>query len=386
MFGHPSLNNTTPGQTSQGRAADLLATSRRLNLSDNQSNARQSGTNQDRTTPDQADIRGGRRIIDQIDESLKINLRIDEALRDATLPTATASASPLDTLIGATGATLDDAATKMNRDAFIVLAMLGIPPAEAREMADALTSGLSGDMTAGAGVGGSPAALARDFGLSLANGLAQRGSNTAFSMVSQTIQIDMTQIEARFASASGNGKISISEFNARIEQIRVEIINITQQDPLILDLDGNGIDITSLENGKVFDINGDGADDKTAWITGNDALLALDRNGDGTINDGTELFGDQNGAKDGFAELAKYDANNDGRIDNQDDVFSSLVLLRADGSTGSLEDAGITAIDLTFITPLDQKLVGGVQVASARFERDNGNIGTVGEVLFDVRA
>ena len=375
MFGHPSFNNST-----QGRSADLLATSRRVSAADIQPDTRQK-----RPSPEPQNVREGRRIIDQIDESLRINLRLDETLGDGALsnpvpPTA------IEKLTGAVGATLGDAATRMNRDAFIVLAMLGIPPAEAREMANALTKGLEGDMAAAAGIDGSPAAMARDFGLALANGFAERGSSAAFSMVSQSIRIDMKQIEARFSDALGSGSISIGEFHARVEQIRVEIIGITQQDPLILDLDGNGIDITSLEDGRIFDINGDGTQDRTAWITGNDALLALDRNHDGIINDGTELFGDQNGAKDGFAELAKYDGNKDGRIDSNDDVFSSLILLRADGSTTNLADAGISAIDLTFITPLDQKLVGGVLAASTGFERNDGSTGTVGEVFFDVRA
>lgn len=375
MFGHPSFNNTA-----HGRSSDLMATSRRVTPSDIQPDARQK-----RPSPEPQNVRGGRRIIDQIDESLRINLRLDETLRDAAVPDLIPP-SAIEKLTGAVGATLGDAATKMNRDAFIVLAMLGIPPAEAREMANALTKGLGEDMAAATGIDGSPTAMARDFGLALANGFAERGSRAAFSMVSQSIRIDMKQIEARFSDALGSGSISISEFHARVEQIRVEIIGMTQQDPLILDLDGNGIDITSLETGRIFDINGDGTQDRTAWVTGNDALLALDRNHDGVINDGTELFGDQNGAKDGFAELAKYDGNKDGRINRDDDVFSSLVLLRADGTMTNVTDAGITAIDLTFITPLDQKLVGGVLAASAGFERDDGSIGTVGEVFFDVRA
>mgnify|MGYP000032171524 CR=1 FL=1 len=122
------------------------------------------------------------------------------------------------------------------------------------------------------------------------------------------------------------------------------------------------------------------------WINGADALLALDRNGDGKINDGRELFGDQNGAKDGFDELAKFDDNLDGLIDKQDHVFSSLVLLRANGDQLSLSEAGIKSISLSMITPLDQRLIGGDLVAHSRFERDDGSTGQIGEVLFDVKA
>ena len=62
-------------------------------------------------------------------------------------------------------------------------------------------------------------------------------------------------------------------------------------------------------------------------MTGGDAFLAIDRNGNGSIDDGTELFGDQNGAAHGFAELAKFDSNHDGVINAQDDDFDKLLPL-----------------------------------------------------------
>lgn len=114
--------------------------------------------------------------------------------------------------------------------------------------------------------------------------------------------------------------------------------------------------------------------------------MAIDRNGDGEINDGRELFGDQHGAKDGFAELSKFDDNLDGLIDQQDGVFSSLVLLRADGSQQGLADAGIKSISLAMVTPIDKRLIGGDLVAQSKFERDDGSTGQVGEVFFDVKA
>ena len=107
----------------------------------------------------------------------------------------------------------------------------------------------------------------------------------------------------------------------RIVEGRVEFTRRKQTDPLILDMDANGFDLTSADDGAEFDIDADGNIDKTAVTRGNDAMLALDLNENGVIDNGTELFGNQNGAKDGFAELAKYDENADGIIDAGDGIF-----------------------------------------------------------------
>ncbi len=86
-------------------------------------------------------------------------------------------------------------------------------------------------------------------------------------------------------------------------------------DPLVLDLAGNGFSTRGLDDAVRFDLDADGRTDRISAPSGDDALLALDRNNNGRIDDGRELFGDQNGAANGFAELGKYDDNGDGRID-----------------------------------------------------------------------
>lgn len=123
-----------------------------------------------------------------------------------------------------------------------------------------------------------------------------------------------------------------------------------QTDPLALDLAGNGFSTRGLGDSISFDLNGDGQKERISAPSGDDALLALDRNHNGRIDDGRELFGDQNGASNGFAELSKYDDNHDGRIDLQDSVFGHLSLLRFDQQgrqhSQSLSDAGVSAINL----------------------------------------
>ncbi|MEQ8286321.1 hypothetical protein [Thalassospira sp.] len=356
MFDHTTLHNPTASQN----AANMAASNAPLHsaVTTNKS---------DRDAQTNAQLNQQRAIIDQIDLSIEANKRIEQSISAISRPVLDVPANPL-AAFDALKPAYDDAQTRMNSEAFIVLSMMGIPPAKARAMANAMTDSAQ-EMTSAGSSKTSGAASAQELSIS-----------------SRQIEINVTDIEARFSKIAGNANISISEFTAQIEIIRVEIAQAFQVDPLILDLDGNGIDVTSLEGGKQFDIDGNGSIDQTAWISGHDALLALDRNGDGKINDGRELFGDQHGAKDGFAELAKFDDNLDGLIDKQDGVFTSLVLLRADGRQQNLSEAGIKSISLSMITPLDQRLIGGDLVAESKFERDDGSIGQVGEVFFDVKA
>lgn len=322
-----------------------------------------------------------RAIVDQINISDDANSKLEEEPEPfAHLPVFEVQTSALDVL-SAIKPAISDAQSRMNNDAFIILSMMGVPPEKAREMASNMANGpIEGAaITGGGGIPDSITAQSLISGIASGDIKADAGS---LQMISQTVNIDLTRMD---------GTISMSEIKAKIEQIDIKLVSIDirriyQQDPLILDLDGNGIDVTDVANGTKFDIDGDGDQDQTAWVSGGDALLALDRNGDGKINDGTELFGDQNGAKDGFAELAKYDDNHDGQIDENDAVFSSLVLLRADGSQTDLASEGIKSISLTMITPLDERLIGGDLVAKSGFTRADGSHGIVGEVLFDVRA
>jgi hypothetical protein len=132
--------------------------------------------------------------------------------------------------------------------------------------------------------------------------------------------------------------------------------------PLVLDLDGNGFHFSSVIDKVAFDIDDDGYKELISWtgVGEGDAFLALDRNANGTIDSGAELFGDatplMNGgrATDGFSALREFDTNLDGSIDRSDAVFALLLLwldLDHDGvSTAgellSLDQAGVLSIEL----------------------------------------
>lgn len=111
--------------------------------------------------------------------------------------------------------------------------------------------------------------------------------------------------------------------------------------PLALDLDGNGmVDTISKSLGIHFDLDGNTFAETTGWIASGDGLLVLDRNGNGEIDNGFELFGDNtvlaNGANaaNGFLALAELDGNRDGRIDILDDAYAQLQIWKDSNSNG----------------------------------------------------
>jgi Ca2+-binding RTX toxin-like protein len=131
-------------------------------------------------------------------------------------------------------------------------------------------------------------------------------------------------------------------------------------DPLILDLDGDGVELTDSNSAVLFDHNADSIKTGTQWVKSDDGMLVRDINGNGTIDSGQELFGDQtrlpNGqlAANGFQALSALDSNADGVIDVNDAAYADLRVwrdLNQDGASqaGELQtlgEAGITSINL----------------------------------------
>jgi RTX calcium-binding nonapeptide repeat (4 copies) len=131
--------------------------------------------------------------------------------------------------------------------------------------------------------------------------------------------------------------------------------------PIILDLDGNGVTTTSESAGTYFDLRNTGFAEKTGWVGPTDGLLVWDRNSNGVIDNGGELFGNytltasDTVAANGFAALASYDSNSDGKIDSSDPIWSDLqVWIDANGNgvtdsgeLHSLSSLGIQSLNLS---------------------------------------
>lgn len=134
-------------------------------------------------------------------------------------------------------------------------------------------------------------------------------------------------------------------FSQEYEKLSTQVINREElKDPLVISFSTKPVALSSEKMS--FDIDADGEQDQIAQLQQGFGFLALDKNGDNKINDGSELFGALSG--NGFADLATYDQDQNGYIDENDDVFEQLSVWVKDASGKdeliSLKDAGIGAI------------------------------------------
>ncbi|QEP42277.1 hypothetical protein D5085_03480 [Ectothiorhodospiraceae bacterium BW-2] len=117
------------------------------------------------------------------------------------------------------------------------------------------------------------------------------------------------------------------------------------KDPLVLNLGGGPTSLSETERFN-FDLDADGKMENIAKLTGGNVMLALDNNNDGRVNNGTELFGAISG--DAYADLAAYDGDGNGWIDENDTIFVKLRLWNGDeqGNLSTLAQSGVGALYL----------------------------------------
>ncbi len=167
---------------------------------------------------------------------------------------------------------------------------------------------------------------------------------------------------AAVALACGQYADCRSDTNTPIEEV-------DESTPILLDMDGRGFHLTGLDDPVVFDLTADGVPDRVSWTArgGDEAFLVLDRNGNGRIDDGSELFGsrtplaDGARAQHGFLALTEYDlrgfgGNENGRVDAGDAIFERLMLWTDRDRDGvserrelaSLRQAGVVSLSLDY--------------------------------------
>ena len=173
---------------------------------------------------------------------------------------------------------------------------------------------------------------------------------------------------------------------------------IFRRDPLTFDLDGAGLETVSAQtSGVLFDHDGDGIREGTGWVSSDDGFLVLDRNANGTIDNGAELFGDSTplnsggNAADGFAALAQEDTNADGVVNASDTRWSDLRVWRDLNQDGvsqagelfTLDALGIASINVQ-ATEHSQVLADGNRIADlgtyTRADGSTGSAGTTGQM------
>lgn len=174
--------------------------------------------------------------------------------------------------------------------------------------------------------------------------------NTTFST-----QGTVTCADGRKIDFSLNLEMSRSFQEYYEESYTLEEVSLC--DPLVINLDGNIAELS--DQTFFFDIDADGEKDEISRLASGSGYLALDKNGDGMINDGSELFGTRSG--NGFADLAAYDSDRNGFIDEGDEIWNKLKIWMMD-ETGkpqlvSLADKGVGAVCLSS-APSDFSLTG----------------------------
>lgn len=207
-----------------------------------------------------------------------------------------------------------------------------------------------------------------------------------------------TEIEETHYSASGNVKTADGReisFKLELSMARMyhEESNISLRlgdaarkiDPLVLNFSGTAAQLTDQRF--AFDLNADGTEENINFLAPGSGFLAFDRNQDGKINNGSELFGATTG--DGFAELSRLDDDNNGWIDENDAAFDKLQLWSRDSSghdqRQSIAASGVGAISLSRIsTPFDLKTYDNETLGEIRtsgiFLQEDGEAGTIQQI------
>jgi hypothetical protein len=235
----------------------------------------------------------------------------------------------------------------------------------------------TGNLSASANLSGS--ATAQTFGLSYSYQYSYSETEHSEFSFQGTVSLDSGE------TLQINHRASFQYHYATTESVNLTAGNLQLIDPLIINFSNSTLQLS--EQRYEFDLNQDGDADNIHFASGSTAFLALDRNQDGRINDGGELFGATSG--DGFADLAAYDDDGNGFIDKGDVIFTNLLLFSKDAAgqdqIRTLQDSGIAAIGLTntstpFSLRASDQQIQGVLRSSGLFITEEGKTGSLHQI------
>ncbi|ECD3276211.1 hypothetical protein ABMF62_004315, partial [Salmonella enterica subsp. enterica serovar Newport] len=167
--------------------------------------------------------------------------------------------------------------------------------------------------------------------------------------------------------------------------------------PIIIDLDRDGVETISLENGVFFDHDGNKFAESTGWVSPDDGLLVFDRDGNGQIDNGSELFGnntlqaDGTNASNGYNALKEYDDNNDGVLDENDAIWNQLQIWQDKNSNGRVDEgelltmkqAGIASINTMYKNSSTTDSQGNLHKQTGSITYTDGSKGQSADVWFN---
>ena len=201
--------------------------------------------------------------------------------------------------------------------------------------------------------------------------------STAYATTGTVVTADGRSIEFNL-----NFSMSRS-FEAYYQEVVGEVSKIAFCDPLVINLDSTMPEVSDQKF--LFDLDTDGVLDTISMLSNKSGYLAIDKNEDGTINDGSELFGTKSG--DGFKDLAEYDKDGNGWIDEDDEIWDKLMIWCMDDSGKTelyhISEKGIGAICLKNVSSdfslnsLKTNQTNAAVRNTGIFLYENGNVGTV---------
>ena len=218
----------------------------------------------------------------------------------------------------------------------------------------------------------------------------RQASGSSFTAEHFYAETESTSYDAKGIVKTSDGRqidfnlsLSMTRTFCEYTGIRMENAPMLMTDPLVINI---GAPIAQVSDQKFeFDIDADGTKENISTLSAGSGFLALDQNGDGIINDGSELFGTKSG--DGFYDLSLYDHDQNGWIDENDEVFDKLQIWcrSADGCDRlyTLKKAGVGAICLQSAQTDFDLMSGSADGINARIRKtgiflyENGGVGTM---------